>query len=72
MAPDFKRAAMAADLFVATYKGKNSKAAERPAQDLAVLWTFYDVPDNTGAHADYDFDRIDVCYISLSTELLQS
>ena len=50
MAPDRQRAAIAFDLFVATYEGKYPKAAECLAQDREVLLAFYDFPAEHWGH----------------------
>ena len=50
MAPDRQRAAMAFDLFVATYEAKYPKAAECLAQDREVLLAFYDFPAEHWGH----------------------
>jgi len=50
MAPDRQRAALAFDLFVATYEAKYPKAAECLAQDREVLLAFYDFPAEHWGH----------------------
>jgi len=50
MAPDRQRAAIAFDLFIATYEAKYPKAAECLAQDREVLWAFYDFPAEHWGH----------------------
>jgi transposase-like protein len=50
MAPDRQRAAMAFDLFIATYEAKYPKAAECLAQDREVLLAFYDFPAEHWGH----------------------
>src|SRR5215510_11561014 len=50
MAPDRQRAAMAFDLFVATYEAQYPKAAECLAQDREVLLAFYDFPAEHWGH----------------------
>ena len=50
MAPNRQRAAMAFDLFVATYEAKYPKAAECLAQDREVLLAFYDFPAEHWGH----------------------
>src|SRR5262245_48699434 len=50
MAPDRQRAAMAFDLFVATYEAKYPKAAECLTQDREVLLAFYDFPAEHWGH----------------------
>jgi putative transposase len=50
MAPDRQRAAMAFDLFVATYEAKYPKAAECLAQDREELLAFYDFPAEHWGH----------------------
>ena len=50
MAPDRQRAAMAFDLFVATYEAKYPKAAECLAQDREGLLAFYNFPAEHWGH----------------------
>lgn len=50
MAPDRQRAAIAFDLFIATYEAKYPKAAECLAQDREELLAFYDFPAEHWAH----------------------
>ena len=50
MAPDRQRAAIAFDLFIATYEAKYPKAAECLAQDREVLLAFYDFPAEHWGH----------------------
>jgi putative transposase len=50
MAPDRQRAAIAFDLFIATYETKYPKAAECLAQDREELLAFYDFPAEHWAH----------------------
>jgi transposase-like protein len=50
MAPDRQRAALAFDLFVATYEAKYPKAAECLAQDREVFWAFYAFPAEHWGH----------------------
>jgi transposase-like protein len=50
MAPDRQQAAMACDVFIATYAGKDPKAAACLAQDREVLLTFYDFPAEHWGH----------------------
>jgi hypothetical protein len=44
MAPDRQRAALAFDVFIATYAGKSPKAAACIAQDREVLLVLYGFP----------------------------
>ena len=50
MAPDRQRAAIAFDLFIATYEAKYPKAAECLAQDREELLAFYDFPAEHWGH----------------------
>jgi putative transposase len=50
MAPDRRRAALAFDLFIATYEGKYPKAAECLAQDREALLAFYNFPAEHWGH----------------------
>jgi putative transposase len=50
MAPDRQRAAIAFDLFIATYEAKYPKATECLAQDREELLAFYDFPAEHWAH----------------------
>ena len=50
MAPDRQRAAMAFDLFIATYEAKYPKATECLAQDREELLAFYDFPAEHWGH----------------------
>lgn len=50
MAPDRQRAAIAFDLFIATYEAKYPKAAECLAQDREEVLAFYDFPAEHWAH----------------------